>query len=270
MLTTSRNLGLAPLADFTTADGRTGRAWVVGRNDALDIALLVAVGTVGGFDFVPIGAGGGLTVDDPVLVLGYPQLLDAPLDRRQARILGIRSDLNSGARYAQLQVAAVAGTEGGGMFDTLGQLAGLRMTEEQMIRLGLGRGGEVYALASESLGGFILRQLEGGLSNILETGAGNDENAFPGLPAVYSGVVRDGGSVAVAGSARVHARVVRPGKPDLWYASDIFAGGMFQISVNAAAGYNNSTVEFWRDRQMAAETRDYSPGFASITVHLNF
>ena len=258
------------MAEFTTADGRTGQAWVVGRNDTLDIALLSAISSVGGFASIPIGSGAGLTVDDPILVLGYPQLLNAPLDRRQARVLGVLPDLNSGARYVLVQVAEVAGTEGGGMFNTLGQLAGLRMTQEQMTRLGLWRGGEVYALASESLGGFVIRQLEGGISTIDESASTTNENAFPGLPAVYSGAVRENGSLVPGGSARVYARVIKPGQPDAWYSSDVFAGGLYQISISAGEKYANATVEFWRDRKKAGEIRDYSPVFADIKVELNF
>jgi S1-C subfamily serine protease len=270
LLTTSRNLGTAPLVDVTMADGRVAQAWVAGRNDALDIALLVIIESTGGFDFVPPGPTGTVSIDESVLVLGYPNGLNSPLDQRQARILGIREDLNSQARYMQVLVTQIDGSEGGGLFDLLGQLVGVRMTEKQMIRLGLGRSGEVYALSTDSLQSFVIRQLEEGLSNIILSDSDIDEYTFPGLPNVFTGTLFEDGQSAIAGSTPVHARVFKPGYPDIWTSAVIAAGGAYQLSVNAGNNYQNATVEFWRDKKRAAVQRTYSSGFAAVSLDLIF
>ncbi len=268
LLTTSRNLGAAPLVDVTMADGRVAQAWVAGRNDSLDIALLDVIESTGGFAFIPPGPGGTLDIDESVLVLGYPSGLNAPLDRRQARVLGIREDLNSRARYSQILVSQVAGTEGGGLFDVLGQLVGIRMTEEQMILLGLGRPGEVYALSADSLQGFVLRQLEEGISDIILSPSDINENTFPGLPNVFTGTVFEGTQPADPGSVPVYARVFKPGLPDIWTVAEIASGGAYQLSVNAGDDYQNATVEFWRDKKRAAVQRNYTNGFATVALDL--
>ena len=43
ILTTSSSLGQSPLADFFTPSGSNGRAWVIGRDDDLDLALLEVI-----------------------------------------------------------------------------------------------------------------------------------------------------------------------------------------------------------------------------------
>tara|TARA_B100000029_G_scaffold510010_1_gene600516 strand:- start:1513 stop:2379 length:867 start_codon:yes stop_codon:yes gene_type:complete len=270
ILTTSRNLGNAPLGEFTTNDGRTGQAWVVGRNDTLDIALLEPMNTAGNYNFSPLGGEGAMQIDGLILAVGYPQTLNSPMDKRTASIVGLRTDLSSGTRYLQLQVPSTNGLEGGGIFNNIGQLVGTRMTTEQMVRLGLGRAGEFYAMDAKSINDFVLAQLEGGLNIISKADSGASRSAFPGLPAIYAGVVRDDGVRVSAGSSPVFARIVRAGQPDAWYKSDIFENGVFQISVSAGIKYSNSTVEFWRNQEKAEEIREYSPGFANVMVDLTF
>ena len=211
-----------------------------------------------------------LQIDGMILAIGYPSSLNSPLDKRTASVIGLRTDLSSGTRYLQLQVPSTSGVEGGGIYNNLGELVGSRMTSEQMVRLGLGRTGEFYAMDSKSINDFLLTQLEEGISIISQGDSGSSRTSFPGLPAIFAGVVREDGVRATIGSSPVYARIVRAGQPDAWYKSNIFENGVFQISVSAGIKYSNSTVEFWRNQKKAEEIREYSPGFANVMVDLTF
>ena len=271
ILSTSEHLGHAPLANYVTASGRPGQAWVVGRDDGLDIALYQVIGGESNFDAIPIAEADAPPTDSGIIVLGYPAAANAPLDKREVRVLGLRTDLNSGARYLQIQSEVVTGTEGGGVFDNSGGLAGLRMTEEQLIEIGLGRPGEAYAVVASSLRDFIVPQLQGGAMVVTATRPLGSATQFPSFPNVFTGNVTVNGAPAQAGAFPLYARLTRQGLPDVWARTVIGQGGIFQIAVSAPDSYGGGRVEFWGDRLRAAERGVYtSGGFFLVDVNLTF
>ncbi|MDE2765394.1 MAG: serine protease, partial [Chloroflexota bacterium] len=271
ILSTSKQLDYAPLADYVTASGRPGQAWVIGRDDGLDIALYQVIGGESNFDAVPISGADAPQTDTGVIVLGYPAAANSPLDRREERVLGLRTDLNSGARYIQIQSDVVAGTEGGGVFDNSGGLAGLRMTEEQLIEIGLGRPGEAYAVAASSLRDFIVPQLQGGVMVVTATLPLGSGTQFPSLPNVFTGNVTVNGAPAQAGVFPLYARLTKQGLPDVWVRTTIGQGGVFQIAISAPDSYGGGRVEFWGNRLRAAGRETYTAGgFFLVPVDLTF
>ena len=272
ILSTSKQLGQAPLADYVTASGRSGQAWIIGRDDTLDIGLYQVIGGESNFDAVAVSQMDAPQPDSDVVVLGYPAAsANAPLDRAQVRVLGIRTDLNSGARYVQIQSPIVIGTEGGGVFDNSGGLAGLRMTEEQLTALGLGRTGEAYAVLAGSLIDFIIPQLRGGVLVVdVPRPIGSDVQP-PSLPNVFTGSIRVDGLPAQAGDFPLFVRLTKQGLPDIWARTAIGQGGSFQASISAPDSYGGGAVEFWGNRLRAAQQAAYaSGGFSLVNIDLDF
>ncbi len=271
ILSTSKHLGYAPLADYVTVSGRSGQAWVIGRDDGLDIALYQVIGGERNFDAIPIAEVGAPPTDSGVIVLGYPAAANAPLDRREVRVLGMRTDLNTGARYLQIQSDVVTGTDGGGVFDNSGGLAGLRMTEEQLIEIGLGRPGEAYAVAASSLKDFIVPQLQGGAMVVTAKRAPGSQTQFPSFPNIFTGNITVNGAPAQAGAFPLYLRVTKQGLPDVWARATIGHGGIFQIAISAPDSYGGGIVEFWANRLRAAEPTTYTSGdFSLVNIDLTF
>ena len=273
ILTTARNLGLSPVADYETGIGITGEAWVVGRDDRQDVALLRVISPRrGGFSSTRLSTAGAPQVDDEYAVLSYLPSPSTELDRRPARVVGVRQDFNTGIRYFQIQAVSHLGAEGGAVVDNSAELRGLRMTEEQMIDLGIGRPGEAYAIAADSLATLILPRLKQGLLVVLPrvTDAGDAPPVPPGLPSTFTGTVTVGGVPAPEG-LQVYARVIREGKPDLWFSQPLLPGSQYVMPISVTVqGYEGATVEFWLDAQRAAQTAKYQAGREPTTLNLSF
>ena len=273
ILSTSKHLGYAPLADYVTASGRSGQAWVIGRDDDLDIALCQVIGGERNFDAVGLSAADAPPppTDSAIVVLGYPAAANAPLDKREVRVLGLRTDLNSGARYLQVSTDIVLGTEGGGVFDNSGGLAGLRMTEEQLTAIGLGRPGEAYAVMASSLNDFIIPQLQRGTLVVKVTRLTGSATVFPSLPNIFTGNITVNGSPVQAGAFPLHARLTKQGLPDVWAPTIIGQGGIFQVAFSAPDSYDGGSVEFWANKLRAAERATYISGAFSLdAIDLTF
>jgi S1-C subfamily serine protease len=274
ILTTSRNLGSAPIANFTTQDGKSGVGWVVGRNDTMDVALLEVQGTSGPFSFVSLSTDQVPANDAELITMQYGATPGSALDRRVARVLGSRPDLNTGIRYVQVQVAPASGAEGGALIDNSAELRGLRMTEAQMIALGLGRAGEVYMMASDALAASLIPSLESGVNIVLPqpTTGGEDPNSGPPpLPAIFRGSVTVNGAPPAA-NTRIYARVSKAGLPDAWFSYVLQADspGFYVLAIGVTNGsYTGGSVDFWYQAQKATQTQVYNPG-GNTTVNLTF
>ena len=149
IITTSSDLGQAPVADFTTQGGATGQAWVIGRDDDFGMALLKVVNASQTFDTIS-------TADSTVPQVGKQLAsmyfgLAGTLSKQNTSVVGSRQDLNTGIQFLQMRGLYIAGSQGGALVDEYGLLRGLRMEEQFMIDLGLGRTGEIYALTMDGL-----------------------------------------------------------------------------------------------------------------------
>ncbi len=273
ILTTSVNLGPAPVADFLTAEGAVGQAWVIGRDDTVDVALLEVIDPDPGYATIEVASIPPPQLDQDLAALFFLAATGTTPNIRNARVIGAVQDLSTGTRYVQIQAIPEVGAEGGALVDTDGRLRGLRMTEAQMLKLGFGRAGEVWAMASDVLGNVIVPRLQTGVLEILPPGSsgtgGEDPGAPPGIPAIYHGSVTTGGEVP-SQSSRIYARVIKSSLPDLWFSQPLDTTGQFLIPVGVTVpDYDNATVEFWTDAKRATQVAVYTPSLV-VTLDLTF
>ena len=272
ILTTGRNLGAAPVADFTTVGGATGQAWVIGRDDTKDVALLQVINPSQTYPALSLATRTTVQINEELASLAFTNAPIAALDKRNSRVVGVRQDLNTGVSYIQVQAVAQAGAEGGVVVDSQGRVRGLRMTETQMVRLGLGRAGEVYVMAAGPLSSIIVPQLQTGFTSILPSDTvivGNDPGSPPPIPATISGTVTVGGQKP-ATAIRLYAKVSKAGLPDLWFSREVRPedDGAYAVAIGiTVSGYVGATVQFWTNAQQAPQTALYTPGlFQSIDL----
>lgn len=270
ILTTARNLGPAPIASFATAGGQTGQAWVLGRDDGRDVALLEVIAPTGTYAAVAVSTASAPPVDLDMVMMQYGSS-GTTLDRRVARVVGVRQDLNTGIRYIQLQALVAAGAEGGALVDNAAGLRGIRMTEEQMTTLGLGRAGEVYVMANDALNNSVLPQLRSGVLIIISRPppAGGEPGAPPAIPAIFSGTITLGGRPPLS-ETRLYARVTKAGLADIWFSAPLATTGLYVMPLGIIeSGYGGAAVEFWALAKKATQTAVYQPG-AGSTLNLTF
>ena len=263
ILTTSINLDSAPLVDFTTFGGVTGRAWVTGRDDSKDVALLEVIDPQGPYPSLPITAAPVPPVDEGFLTMGFPTSRGGNLDRKETQTVGVRQDFNTGIRYLQLSDQRKPGAEGSGLVDRHGVLRGLRMEESHMIALGFGRIGEVYAMGVDALA-LLLPQLQSGVlkeCRSTSTTVTVSPGAPPGITPTYAGAVFIGGAAPPDGTL-LYSRVVKAGLPDWWvcisFPLAVGTTGNYAMGVGGGADYNGGTVEFWTNGKKALQTSTYT------------
>jgi hypothetical protein len=275
ILTTSRNLGSAPIADYVGPDGETGQAWVIGRDDAYDIALLGISKATKSYKSLSLSADSTVQIDEELANLSFSDSPSLPLDKRNTRVVGVRQNLKNGESYLQIQVGVQAGAEGGIIIDNYARIRGLRMSQTQMARLGFGAGSEVYALTSASLVSSVVPKLHTGFTNILPENqgltSGSDPGGPPPIPAIFSGTLTIGGEIPAA-PIRLYAKIDKAGLPDLWFSIEVEPNpaGEYVIAIGITnSSYNRSSVSFWTAPDKALETTTYNPGSFPI-INLTF
>ena len=275
ILTTSRNLGAAPVTEFMTAGGIAGQAWVVGRDDRNDLALLRITSPVQTYTALSLATGTAIQIDEELATLAFSDSAVAPLDKQNTRVVGVRQDLNTGISYLQIQATAQAGAEGGVLIDREGRIRGLRMTETHMTNIGLGRAGEVYAMGASALSGTFLSRLMAGYTDVLppetSVSSGTDPGGPPPIPCVFHGDLTVGGA-SPSTPVRLYVQISKAGLPDLWFSREVKpeAQGEYLIAVGITApGYEGATATFWITAKRAVQTDTYTPG-AQRMVNLTF
>ena len=272
ILAPSSLLGRAPVVDFTTEAGRAGRAWVIGRDDTLDFALLEVLDPTETFDAIrsaPPGA--AAAVDAELAVLQYTG--GAPvLDRRPTRVVGIRLDFNTRITYIQLSGGDVERAQGGALIGNDGTLLGIRMSTDQVGKLGIARPGEIYAISIDSINTVVLPRLRAGVTVIAtpEPTEGASQSPRPGFPQTFRGAITSGGEPAPVGST-LYSVVSKSGRPDVWFTREIVVEGRYLIplGVPQADLYVNATVDFWFDAKQSSRQSAYVEG-ASRQLDLAF
>lgn len=268
ILTTSSNLGSAPVVDFFTDAGASGQAWALGRDDDLDFVLLEVVDAAG-FDFREIGSQVAPAVGTELALLQYPGA-GSVIDKKPTRVVGARQDFNTGLSYLQLQAVDEDGAEGGALIDNTGTLHGIRMDSTQIAKLGFARPGEVYAITAESLLRIVLPRLEAGVTIINKPDAGDGApGSRPGFPATFRGAVTIGGESAPIG-AILYIRVSREGRADMWIARALTIEGRYLIPVAViGSGYTGADVDFFLQATQADQGARFEAG-ASLELDLTF
>ena len=271
ILTTSINLSSAPVADFLTAEGAVGQAWVTGRDDRADVAILQVIAPDRKYATIEVASVAPPQLDEDLAALFFLKATGATPNIRNARVIGAVQDLSTGARYVQIQAIPETGAEGGALIDTDGRLRGLRMTEAQMLKLGFGRAGEVWAMSSDVLGNAIVPRLQTGVLEILAPSSTDASGEDPGAPpgfVVYSGTVTIGGEPPSAES-RIYARIVKVGLPDLWFSQPLDTSGEYVMGIGFENTHEDATVEFWIDMKRATQISAYT-AFSINSVNLTF
>ena len=257
ILTTSHDIKNAPVVDFVTGNGTTGQAWLIGVNDTLGLALLQILG---GVTPVAIPLSGEAALEGHPLALLHYTGLGRMLETRNTQVTGSTTDLNSQIRYLQLQTAAVPeGAQGGPLVDLSdGTLRGIRMEPDHAPGLGIGNTSFVYAMSSRDIAGTVIPALEMGVSLRRPPSISEGPGPQPVLPQVYNGSVLRGSVDAPMGNL-LYARLIKSGKPDVWFKSTLLAPGKYLLNVAAPdpGGYSGGTIEFWMDAVKATDTATY-------------
>jgi hypothetical protein len=255
ILTTSFDLGTAPIATFTTQGGLSGTAWVFGRNDNLDLVLLEVINPAGTFDAVKLYSGRAPDDTQTLGMLQYPSA-GSLLSQQETRVEGSRRDLN-GIQYLQLRALRTPGAQGAAVIDNLGNLVGMRMNDAQMLKLVISRPGETWAMDGNGLVQMVLPALRAGVSivNPEPDACAVLEGTFPPLPYVFLGDVTVG-AVPVPVGRRIYARLNNfTSSQERWFSSIIDKEGRYQITASICEeGFQNGIVDFWLDGSQAAQT----------------
>jgi len=259
ILTTSSNLGNAPIASFITTTGATADAWVVGRDDDLDLAILEVINPGQTYSAVDIVVGDPLQQNEELVLLQYTGA-GTVLDRKTARVVGSRQDLFTGIQYVQVQALKAAGADGGALIDNTGSLRGIRMSEQHMIDLVIGRTGEVWAVSAGSLNDVIIPRLNSGLSVINALSTSSDSGAPPPIPAIFKGAVSAGGVPAAVGN-RLYARLTGSNGSEAWFSELITSTGRFVLGISTSnSRFTNARVDFWMSSGRSLTTSTYVLG----------
>ena len=121
IVTTSLALGSSPLAAFRTFDGSTGQAWVVGRDDNMDLAVLGVINPAQTFDTISIHAGNPPWRDEALVLMHYQPNSFSPY-KVNSSVVGSRQDGVTGIDYLQMSGFSVGGEQGGGAIVPLSRL----------------------------------------------------------------------------------------------------------------------------------------------------
>ena len=269
ILTTASNLGQSPVASFVTPGGATGQAWVIGRDDDLDMALLGVVSPGQVYDVVLAENSAIPQVGDELGALQYLGV-SLTLNRQTTVVAGSRPDLNTGLQFIQMPSQHAPGSEGGAVVDNYGQLRGIRMNPQYISDLGIGFPGESWALTVDGLLNLVIPRLESGVIVIdKSTASGCSPGLFPPIPATYRGDVTIGGQPAPVGS-RLYAKVSKRGLQDQWFSIEITEMGEYLLTIGVCqSGFANAPVEFWMNGSASPVMSTWVPA-TSFPVDLTF
>ena len=255
ILTTSGDLGASPLADFTIGDA-TGQAWVIGRNDDFDLAVLDVIDPQGPYPFVTLKSAPGHPLVNETFTLLQFSNFGSNLITVATSVLSLRPDRN-GIQYIQLQTLQSEGSQGGALVDGQGVVRGLRMSRAQILDLFDSTFGE-WAMESQALVNQLVPRLEAGISVVDKPPPTcHAQGPPPPRPASIRGDITSGGVSLPVGS-QVYARV-RGGGAEEWDAYTLKNEGRYIFSIGTCTRelQSNATVEFWYDRMVAPQTTTF-------------
>ena len=253
ILTTSGDLGASPLADFTIGDV-SGQAWVIGRNDDFDLAVLDVIDPQGPYPFVTLKSAPGHPLVNETFTLLQFSNFGSNLITAATSVLSLRPDRN-GIQYIQLQTLQSEGSQGGALVDGQGVVRGLRMSRAQMLELFDNAFGE-WAMESQALANQLVPRLEAGIS-VIDTPAPTcgGEGPPPPRPGVFRGRHHQRRRHAPCGQPRcTHAYAAAARKSGTRARLATRAATMFPSAPAHRQLQSNATVEFWYDRMVAPQT----------------
>lgn len=271
IITTSQDLGNAPLAEFRFADGTTGQAWARGRNDIVGLALLRPVGAARTYPFLPF-ASSPPAVNTAYGLVQYSGVAGAAPTAFSTRVTRFRPGFN-GYNYLQIQAGDNTATNGAVVINAAGQIQGIRLPRAYLVSKAIGAASEVYAVASAEVRARAVPLLRREGPNDCprpSVGAGGRvPSAPPTFPVIFYGQVDIDGQSAPRG-ARIYARLIKAGKSDAWDCLTTRQGGRYEFPVTVdEGGYDNAKVEFWVDGKLSSVTGVYNTGRVGLIVNLD-
>ena len=271
IITTSQDLGNAPLAEFRFADGTTGQAWAHGRNDIVGLALLRPVGAARTYPFLPF-ASSPPAVNTAYGLVQYSGVAGAAPDLLDTAIIGARPALGGcswlQSSWLQIRASGSATANGAVMFTTSGEIQGIRMPSLFLLNSNVGNPGEVFACTAADIRTTI-PLLRAGQSIINAPRDSCDVGTIPPFPIIYHGNLSVNGQAAPE-DTRVYARLRATGRPDIWKSVRTNAAGQYTFPIAVCvSGYNGATIEFWSNAKKASATSDYNPTGGGARVELN-
>ena len=214
----------------TLADGRVYKAVVIGRNLALDIAVLHVFAPLGAMKPLPIGRSKGLVVGQDVIAIGNPFGLDHTLTSGVVSALGrpITTSFNTHIADAiQTDAAINPGNSGGPLLDRSGRLVGMNtaITSASSSNSGVG-----FAIPVDTLNKVVPLLIAKGQTYRPALGFETAANTGAPILGVKRGIVvtavARGGIAENAGlrGVRLKPEAVPPYKPEDLILGDVITG----------------------------------------------
>ena len=243
VLTASLPLSDAPLATIVTKDGQTFTAWVVGRDDVQNLALLRIIDA--SLPGIPLGDSSTLGPGDKVLSLGYPVASQGQLSAIERGILDARKNQSSGLRFLELDTRNQAGTVGGPMVNNQRELVAIAVGVSFVQDQGFIVSSDNFAMATEFIQTALPRLQDGTIRLEPRPVPTPSPGSPPPPPAIYSGTITFKGTAPAEGT-RLYARVVQPTIGDLWLRTEAKLDGTYTLVLGVVNTlYVDSVVEFY-------------------------
>lgn len=258
VLTTSVSLGAGPLVSVQAENGQTFVGWIVGRDDAKNLALVKVKDA--NFPGVPFGDSLSVKVGGEVLLISYPVARPEGF-AASATITGVRTDFSTGARFIRLDIPALLGASGGPVFNRAGELLAIIVEPSYIVSIGFAATEEADTRAEDSIRPAI-SALVGGAVNLTAPRPTPTPNPAspPPLPVIVKGKATAGGLPAPTGLT-LYARLFGPGLLEQWYFVTIGAEGAYDLTIGVNNPvYTSGKIEFYLDGVKSGVTINYQAG----------
>ena len=271
ILTTSEALGSAPLVSFqldaqNQTSGKSGEAWVIGRDDEAGLALLKPIDPTPPYDFIQLSAQPP-TIGDLLGLLQY-STFSPSIDTRETTVSGYKPGV-LGFSYMQIRAADNSTSDGAMLINREGKVQGVRMPSHWLLQNQIANPGEVYAVDAAQVGSSTIPSLRTGLFRIDPTPPSSDIETIPVIPVIFNGNITIDGVDASVGTP-VYARLRKAGLPDHWIDDFVSDSGFYLLNVSAPSNsYNGAIVEFWANAKLAEQRGTYDDQTQSNVVPLN-
>ena len=250
VLTASLPLSDAPLATIVSMDGQTFTGWVVGRDDARNLALLRIIDA--SLPGIPLGDSSTLKPSDRVLSFGYPVASQGQLSAIESGIVNDRKNQLSGLRFLELDSGNQPGTIGGPVVNNQGELVAMAVGVTFVQDQGFTASSDNFAMAAEFIKGALPRLTDGVIQLEPRPMPTPSSGSPPPLPAIYFGAITFKGMPPREGT-RLYARIVQPQIGDQWLITRVNSDGAYVFPLGVVNPlYVNSVVEFYLEGVKAA------------------
>jgi S1-C subfamily serine protease len=267
VLTTSVSLGAGPLVGVQADNGQTFVGWIVGRDDAKNLALVKVKNA--NLPGVPFGDSLSVKVGGEVLLVSYPVARPEGF-AASGLVTGIRTDFSTGSRFIRLDIPALLGASGGPVFNRTGELLAILVEPSYIVSLGFAASDEAYTKAEDSIRP-AMAALAGGAVSLTAPRPTPTPNPAspPPLPVIVKGKATAGGLPAPAGLT-LYARLFGPGLLEQWYFAAIGGEGAYVLTIGVNnAVYTSGKIEFYLDGVKSGATINYQAGEV-LEVDLSF